>query len=132
VALTASVELSSRRLEHPATWTLHVELHNTSEEALRFSTATMRGPVSFEVVDATGRRVPLGPPPTPPANLAEGIATVQPGQSLSLEFYGDELFTDAPPPGTYSLRFSAQAPAVDEAWAGPVTSPWVEFDVARG
>jgi hypothetical protein len=89
----------------------------------------MLGGVSFEVVDSVGGRVPFGPPPVPPADLAADITTIEPGAALSLDFRGDELFPETPPPGTYRLRFAAQAPAVDDAWSGPIVSPWVPFAV---
>ena len=121
MALSASVEPASRQLEHPALWDLRVEIRNDGSEPVQLATATMLGPVSFEVVDATGARVPLGPPPVPPTDPQAGASTVEPGASLILEFHGDELFPDAPPPGRYRLRF---------AWDGRVESPWVEFEVA--
>jgi hypothetical protein len=129
VGLTAAVALSSEQLDHPSLWDIHVELRNDGPEPLRLSTATMHGAVSFEVVDAAGRRVPLGPPPVPPADLAAGLTTIGPGATLSLRFHGDELFADAPPPGRYELRFAARAPAVDGAWEGLIVSPWRAFSV---
>lgn len=130
MALTATVALSSQELKHPALWSLHVEIRNDGDEPLRLSTATMFGAVSFEVHDFTDRRVPLGPPPAPPLDLASGITTIEPGGSLALDYHGDELFAEAPAPGSYRLRFAGHAPAVDEAWEGRIVSPWVEFDVA--
>jgi hypothetical protein len=129
MALSAAVELSSAELGHPALWTVRVALRNDGPEPVRLSTATMLGPVSFEVLDPGGSPVRLGPPPTPPADLAAGLATIEPGGSLPLDYYGDELFPDAPPDGRYRLRFAAQAPAVGDAWEGRIESPWVEFDV---
>jgi len=129
VALTASVALPDERFTHPALWRLSVDIRNDGDEAVRLSTATMLGGVSFEIVDADGRPVPPGPPPVPPTNLAAGMTTINPGGSLTLEFHGDELFPDAPVPGRYKLRFAAKAPPVEGAWSGPIVSPWVPLDV---
>ena len=128
MALSATVELSAGRLQHPALWEVRVRLHNPSGEPVRFSTATMLAPVSFQVTGPDGRAVPLGPPPVPPSDLAAGLTTLGPGESLELSFAGDELLPDAPPPGHYRLRFAARAPAVEGAWNGTIESPWVEFD----
>jgi len=130
VALTASVALSGEPVTHPTMWQLKVDIRNDGDEAVRVSTATMLGSVSFEIVDADGRPVPLGPPPMPPSNLATGMTTIEPGGSLTLEFHGDELFPDAPAPGRYRLRFAARAPAVGDAWSGSIVSPWVPLDVS--
>jgi hypothetical protein len=128
VALTAAVELSAARLQHPALWEVRVRLHNAGGEPVRFSTATMLAPVSFQVAGLDGRAVPLGPPPVPPSDLAAGLTTLGAGESLELRFAGDELLPDAPPPGRYRLRFIARVPAVQGAWSGTIESPWVEFD----
>ena len=129
MALSATVALSSGQLTQPAIWDIRVELHNDGPGAVRLSTATMLGAVSFEVVDAAERRMPLGPPPTPPSDLAAGATTIEPGASLPLEFRGDELFADAPTPGSYRLRFAGHAPGVGETWEGRIVSPWVAFTV---
>jgi hypothetical protein len=129
VALSATVGLSSEQLTQPAAWDIHVELRNDGPEPVRLSTATMLGAVSFEIVDAAERRVPLGPPPTPPTDLAAGARTIEPRASLPLDFRGDELFVDAPAPGSYRLRFAGQAPGVGDTWGGRIVSPWVDFEV---
>jgi hypothetical protein len=129
VALSATVGLSSEDLRQPTAWGVRVELHNDGSEPVRLSTATMLGPVSFEVVDAGDRCVPLGPPPTPPTDLAADVRTIEPGASLRLEFYGDELFADTPAPGSYRLRFAGHAPGVGDTWEGSIISPWVAFTV---
>jgi hypothetical protein len=129
MAVSAEVGLSSDRLREPTAWHVRVELRNQGDEPLRLSTATMFGPVSFEVLGAADRRVPLGPPPTPPGDLTAGVRTIEPGGCIPLEFHGDELFPNAPEPGRYRLRFAAQAPGVDDTWEGRIISPWVEFTV---
>ena len=48
---------------------------------------------------------------------------LDPGESLTLAFHGNDLLVDAPPPGRYRLRFAATPPPLD----APVTSPWVTF-----
>jgi hypothetical protein len=128
VALSATVELSGERLQHPTLWEVLVRLHNAGGEPVRFSTATMLAPVAFELTDLDGRAVPLGPPPVPPSDLAAGIREISPGASIELRFAGDELLPDAPPRGRYRLRFAGRAPAVAGAWSGTIESPWVEFD----
>jgi hypothetical protein len=130
VALSATVALSGVALDQPTAWGIRVELHNHGSEPVRLSTATMLGAVSFEVVDGTDRRVPLGPPPTPPDDLAGSTTTIEPGGSLVLDFRGNELFPDAPGPGSYKLRFAGHAPAVGDSWEGRIVSPWVAFTVA--
>ena len=127
MALSATVELSDDRLEHPALWEVRVRLHNGGEEPVRLSTATLLGPVSFELTDAKGDAVPLGPPPVPPSDLAAGLETIGAGESLELRFAGDELLPEAPPAGRYRLRFAGRTPAVEGAWSGTIVSPWVDF-----
>ena len=51
MALSATVALSSGQLTQPDIWDIHVELHNDGPGAVRLSTATMLGAVSFEVVE---------------------------------------------------------------------------------
>jgi hypothetical protein len=130
MALGATVELSDDRLEHPALWEVRVRLHNRGEEPVRLSTATLLGPVSFQLTDVHGAAVPLGPPPVPPDDVAAGLTTIGPGESLELHFAGDELLPEAPPPGRYRLRFAGRTPAVEGAWSGTIVSPWVEFGSA--
>jgi hypothetical protein len=129
VALTATIAPSSPDLNDPSAGSLRVDVRNDGVATARVATATMLGPVSFEVVDEAGTRVPLGPPPLPPQDLGAGMATIEPGASLTLHFHGDELFPDAPAPGRYRVRFAAQAPAVEDAWSGLIESPWVSFSV---
>ena len=121
-ALTAEVQLDDDRLVHPALWDLRVVLRNGGSTTIGFSTATLVGAVAFEVTAADGARVPLGPPPTPPEDLRPDAA-LDPGESLTLRFRGNDLFAEAPPPGSYRLRFAATPPPLE----APVTSPWVSF-----
>jgi hypothetical protein len=117
-------------MEHPAMWDLEVDIVNDGEEPLRLSLALMTGSVAVEIEDERGAPVPLGPPPTPPDDLAADLVMLAPGESVRLSFHGDELLPDRPPPGRYRARFAAQAPEVDGAWSGRVESPWVRFEVA--
>jgi hypothetical protein len=130
VALTAEIEPSAERLDDPWAWHVSVRLHNDGDQAVRLSTATMLGPVSFELVDAEGRPVALGPPPVPPADLHAGLTTIGAGETATLDYRGDELVAETPPPGPYRLRFAGQAPPIADAWSGRIESPWV--DVAVG
>jgi hypothetical protein len=130
MALSATVDLSAPQLGAPADWRLHVAVRNDDEAPARLTTATLLGPVAFEVQDAGGTPVALGPPPMPPDDLAAGLVTLEPGGTLTLEFHGDELLADPPPPGRYRLRFAARAPAVEDAPETDIVSPWVPFAVA--
>src|SRR5262249_26104014 len=122
-ALTATIAPSSPHLNDPPAWSRGVDRGNDGVATARVATATMLGPVSFEVVDEAGARVPLGPPPLPPQDLGAGIETIEPGASLTLHFHGDELFPDAPAPRRYRGRLAAQAPAVGDAWRGLLAAP---------
>ena len=126
MALTAGLTISDGGLGDPAHWHLDVLIRNEGPEPVTFSTATMLGSVAFELLDDRGRRVPLGPPPMPPADLATGLVELEPGASLPLRFQGNELLPDAPPPGRYRVRFAGTAPPLDGAWAGCIESPWVD------
>ena len=129
MALTAELEPSSARLEHPALWETRVVLRNDGDRPVRVSTVALAGPVSFELVDDAGRRVSLGPPPVPPADLGEQIETIPPGEALTLVYHGDELLPDSPAPGRYGLRFVGRFPDVDGTWSGRIESPWVQVEV---
>ena len=119
MALTAALEPSSPRLEQPALWQVRVLLRNEGDEPTRIATAGFAAPLSFELVDDAGRPVALGPPPVPPSDLDASAATVGAGETLTLDYHGDELLPDAPPPGRYRLRFVSER----------VESPWIELDV---
>ena len=119
MALTAVVTPAGDRLE--------VEITNEGDEPVRFSTATMIGSAAFEVTDADGRPVALGPPPMPPADLETPMIELAPGESTTLRFRRADLLPDGPPPGRHRLRFAAGAPALEGAWSGRVESPWVAF-----
>jgi hypothetical protein len=129
VALTAEIEPSAGQLDEPWAWHVGVRLRNDGEQPVRLSTATMLGPVSFELVDDGGRPVPLGPPPVPPDNLEAGLTTIAPGDTARLDYRGDELLAQSPPPGRYRLRFVGHAPPLGEAWSGRLESPWVDLTV---
>jgi hypothetical protein len=119
MALTAALEPSSLRLEHPSVWQIRVLVRNEGDEAARIATAGLAAPLSFELVDGAGRVVPLGPPPVPPADLGAHVKTVGAGETITLEYHGDELLPATPPPGRYRLRFVGDG----------VESPWIELDV---
>lgn len=129
MALTAAVELSDIRVSAPHSWRVRVTLSNPDASAIRLSTATLSAQVSFEVHDGAGARVPLGPPPIPPADPAGAVVTIEAGGSLTLDYAGHELFADAPAPGRYRLRFHGGVPEVAGAWSGELVSEWVEFEV---
>lgn len=119
MALSAAVTPAGDRLD--------VEIANEGSEPVRFSTATMLGSAAFELADAAGRPVPLGPPPLPPSDLEAGMVRLAPGESTTLRFRRAELMPDGPPAGPHRLRFAAGAPPLAGAWSGRLESPWVEL-----
>ena len=119
MALRAAVRFAGDRIE--------VEIANEGREPVRFSTATMVGSVAFEVRDADGRPLPLGPPPTPPADLRAGLVTLAPGESTTLRVHRAGLLPGGAPAARARLRFAADAPPLEGAWSGRVESPWVEL-----
>jgi hypothetical protein len=122
VALTATVT--------PVGGEVAVEIANAGPDPVRFSTATMLGSAAFDLADAEGRPVPLGPPPMPPSDLAAGLVTLAPGESTTLRYRTADLLPDGPPAGRHRLRFAAAAPPLEGAWSGTLESPWVELDQA--
>ena len=118
MALTAALR--------PAGDEVEVEIANGGPDPVRFSTATMLGSAAFDLTDAEGRPVPLGPPPMPPSDLAAGLVTLAPGESTRLRFRLGDLLPDGPGGGR-RLRFAAAAPALEGAWSGTLESPWVEL-----
>ena len=107
---------------------LQVRIANDGDAPVRFSTATLLGPVAFEIVDASGERVPAGPPPMPPSDLESEALTLAPGESTTLSFSGRELFGDTPPAGPHRVRFAGHTPPLQDpdAYAGPISSAWVD------
>jgi hypothetical protein len=118
VALTAAIR--------PAGDEVEVEIANAGADPVRFSTATMLGSAAFDLADAEGRPVPLGPPPMPPADLAAGLVTLAPGESTTLRYRVGDLLPDGPA-NARRLRFAAAAPPLEGAWSGTLVSPWVEL-----
>lgn len=129
MSVTAEIEPSADQLDEPWAWHVGVRLRNDGEQPVRLSTATMLGPVSFELVDASGQPVPLGPPPVPPGDLEAGSTTIAPGATVRLDYRGDELFAQPPPSGLYRLRFVGPAPRLEEARSGRIESPWVDLTI---
>jgi len=122
VALTAAVR--------PAGDAVEVEIANAGPDPVRFSTATMLGSAAFDLSDADGRPLPLGPPPMPPSDLAAGLITLGPGESTTLHYRLGDLLPDGPAGGR-RLRFAAAAPSLEGAWSGRLESPWVELGQAE-
>jgi hypothetical protein len=106
-----------------------ISIANGGSEPLNLSTATFAPSLALEVTDAGGRRLPLGPPPMPPADLSATVTTIDPGGALSLSYSAGEMFPGGPEPGRYRLRFATEVPAVDGAWAGRIESEWLEFSL---
>jgi hypothetical protein len=129
VSVTAEIEPSADQLDEPWAWHVGVRLRNDGEQPVRLSTATMLGPVSFELLDEDGQPVPLGPPPAPPGDLEAGLTTIPPGETVRLDYRGDELLAQLPPPGRYRLRFVGPAPPLGGAASGRIESPWVDLTI---
>jgi hypothetical protein len=108
-------------MDQPALWQVRVVVRNDGDRPVRLRTAVLAAPLAFELVDEAGRPVPLGPPPVPPSDVAAETESVGPGATLTLDYRGDELLPDAPPPGRYRLRFVGDG----------VESPWIDVDVSR-
>jgi hypothetical protein len=117
VAVTAALEREGD--------TLRVVLRNDDDAPVTFSTAAMVGSPAFELVDEAGRPVPLGPPPTPPADLRAGLVTLAPGGTTALAFDLMALLPDGVGAGGHRLRFAGTAPPLEGAWSGCVLSPWI-------
>ena len=118
MALTAALR--------PAGDGVEVEIANGGADPVRFSTATMLGSAAFELADADGRPVPLGPPPMPPSDLAAGLVTLAPGESTTLQLPPRRPAARRAGSGR-RLRFAAAAPPLEGAWSGTLESPWVEL-----
>ena len=116
----------------PAGDEVEVEIANAGQDPVRFSTATMLGSAAFDLADAEGMPVPLGPPPMPPSDLAAGLVTLAPGESTTLRYRTSDLLPDGPPAGRNRLRFAAAAPPLEGAWSGRLESPWVELEPRTG
>jgi hypothetical protein len=104
-----------------------ISIANDGAEPLAVSTATFAPSLALEVTDAAGARVPLGPPPMPPADLAATVRAIEPGGALSLSYSAGEIFPGGLEAGRYRLRFATDVPAVDGAWSGRIASDWVDF-----
>jgi hypothetical protein len=102
-----------------------VAITNHDRSPLVLCTATLAPSLALEVTDPAGAPVSPGPPPTPPSDLAAHTAELQPGESLTVRYSVAEIFPGGAPPGRYSLRLSADVPALDGAWSGRLTSDWV-------
>ena len=118
MALTAALR--------PAGDGVEVEIANGGADPIRFSTATMLGSAAFDLADADGRPVPLGPPPMPPSDLTAGLVTLAPGESTTLRYRLGDLLPDGPGSGR-RLRFAAAAPPLEGAWSGALESAWLEL-----
>jgi hypothetical protein len=125
MGLTASVSTS----EDSGALSVDVSIANSGTEPLALSTATFAPSLALEVTDASGTRVPLGPPPVPPADIAATVATIDAGGSLPLSYSAAEIFPGGAEPGRYRLRFATEVAAVDGAWSGRITSGWVAFEL---
>jgi hypothetical protein len=114
--VTASLELESGRLT--------VSLRNDGTEPVRISRALLAPSLAFEVRGEDGSSVAVGPPPVPPADPDAEATTLDPGESLELDYAASELFAGEPPRGRYRVRFAVDASVPD---ATRIESPWVEL-----
>lgn len=76
--------------------------------------------VALEVRDASGQPVPKSPPPVPPIDSGQGQKTLAPGESVSFDYAGSQLFGMRLAAGAYELRFRV----------GDLASDWARFEVA--
>jgi hypothetical protein len=133
-AMHVKLDLEPKHVREAAEVTAVVTLENRSAHALKLNTLFLDLPsIVFQVRDAGGQRVALGPPPVPPDD--DGVAgrkELAPGAHLSLRFKGNELFPNALPPGRYEVRYFFQsqhsAPGVTD-WEGELSSPWVRLQI---
>lgn len=109
---------------------IEVTITNSGAAPVTISTVTFAPSLAFEVTDAEGAPVPLGPPPVPPSDLAATTATIDAGAALDLSYRAGELFGGAAPRGRHRLRFAAELPPVQGAWSGRITSDWLTVDFA--
>jgi hypothetical protein len=114
--VTASLEVESGRLT--------VTLRNEGAEPVRISRALLAPSLAFEVRGEDGGPIAVGPPPVPPADPDAETTTLDPGNSLELDYTTSELFAGEPPPGRYRIRFAVAAAAPH---ATRIESSWVEL-----
>jgi hypothetical protein len=100
---------------------VRVLVRNDGDDTVQIARALLAPALAFEVTDAAGSPVALGPPPVPPRDLDADVATVGPGETLELEYGTAELFAGDPGGSRRRLRF-----AVDAAPAR-IESPWVDL-----
>jgi hypothetical protein len=100
---------------------VRVLVRNDGDETVQIARGLLAPTLAFEVTDAAGGSVALGPPPVPSEDLDADIATVSPGETLELEYGTAELFAGERPGGRRRLRF-----AVDASPAR-IESPWVDL-----
>jgi hypothetical protein len=108
---------------------VHVVIANDDSAPVKLCTATFAPALALEVTDAAGERVPLGPPPTPPADLSAYTVTIEGGGTLDFMWSGTEVFPNGLAPGSYRLRFVTQVPPVEGGWSGELSSAPTEFTV---
>jgi hypothetical protein len=114
--VTASLVVESERLM--------VALRNEGAEPVRISHALLAPSLALEVRGEDGSPVALGPPPVPPADPEAEATTLDPGESLELDYATSELFAGEPARGRYRVRFAVDASAPD---ATRIESSWVEL-----
>lgn len=110
--------------------TVTAHVRNTGTTSVRLNTLLLPYPsLMLQVRDATGKRVPLGPPPVPPGDDGSGRHELAPGQELTFE-YGNP-FGAAPAPGEYEMRFFHEVRSTRETgdWRGTLESGWLPFEV---
>jgi hypothetical protein len=106
-----------------------VVITNPEPTPLVLCTADLAPSLALEATDATGAPVPLGPPPTPPADPGSQTVTIVAGESLSVPYAAGEIFPGGAAPGRYRMRFAAELPEIEGCWSGRITSGWVTIEV---
>lgn len=100
---------------------VRVLVRNDGDANVEIARGLLAPALAFEVTDAAGSPVALGPPPVPPEDLDADVATVGPGETLELEYGTAELFVGDPAGGRRRLRFAVDASPVR------IESPWVDL-----
>ena len=107
-----------------------VHIRNDGTAPVRLNTLLLPYPsLVLQVRDATAQRVPLGPPPVPPADDGQaGREELAPGKELTFDYHNP--FGSTPPAGRYEVRFVhvARAQASGD-WQGTLESAWEPFEL---
>ena len=133
-AMHVQLTLTRPRIAAIHDFEARVTITNRTPQTVQLNTLDLPYPsLSLRVEDASGARVPLGPPPVPKVDDgASARERLAPGQSFTFRL-GNPFGLDLAP-GSYRVRFFHElsrrdrAPASD--WAGTLQSDWASFSIA--